>query len=158
MDGDDQSEQQQQQQFPNMRNLVSLLTGGGGAEMISSGRNNHHYPQIVWDKLEELAGGFLEEAEDAVHELFSDNKIDTGEDCSGFDSDRDTEQEISAIVKAVPRVLSRRFEDRELPIHKLSWMHVSDENDDGILRCNIKAVSFIPILAQLGIDKKSGGN
>ena len=101
------------------------------------------------NKTDELVENFLANLEDDVPDMLCDNYIDAG-NYSGLDSDRDTEAEVEAIVRIFPEVLTRREDDENFyyPIQLLTFAH----DEDGNWRCNVKAVSFIPLIARIAIE------
>ena len=64
---------------------------------------------------------------------------------NGLDSDRDTEEEIKVAVRFFPEVISDSASYQPDPIYK-QLMADFDDN------YNVKALSFIPVLAELGIE------
>ena len=107
------------------------------------------------NKTDELVENFLQVLGDDIHDMLCDNYTEA-ENYSGLDSDRDTEAEIEATVRSFPEVLTRRIYDDDdddneyfhYPIQQLAFAH--DEDSDW--QCNVKAVSFIPLLARLAIE------
>ncbi|OEU17866.1 hypothetical protein FRACYDRAFT_238294 [Fragilariopsis cylindrus CCMP1102] len=63
---------------------------------------------------------------------------DDDDDYNGLDSGRDTEEEVEAIIRFFPEVLSTADEDFIYPIQRLA--------------CNIKVISFIPLYVRLAIE------
>ncbi|MGK3749528.1 MAG: hypothetical protein ACI8RD_001823 [Bacillariaceae sp.] len=97
-------------------------------------------------KTDELVEEFLENLEDDIYDMLCDNDIAADNYC-GLDSDRDTEEEVETVIRFFPEVLSRRKEDGDgnfYPIQLISFTHHWG--------CNVKAVSFIPIVARIAID------
>jgi hypothetical protein len=83
---------------------------------------------------------FLKNLGNDIHELLCDIDV---ENYDGLDSDRDTEEEVETALRIFPKVLSRKggcFD--EYPIHYLASSY----------RCNVKAISFIPIVARVAIE------
>ncbi|OEU12758.1 hypothetical protein FRACYDRAFT_244031 [Fragilariopsis cylindrus CCMP1102] len=133
---DEQQQQQQQQQ-----QAVVLLK-----KMILVLEQKETFPFQTRNKTDELVANFLENLEDDIHDMLCDNYTEAG-NYRGLDSDRDTEAEVEAIVRFFPAVLTRSEED-EYPIQILAVAH----NEDGDWQCNVKAVSFIPLLLRLAIE------
>lgn len=108
------------------------------------------FPFLVRNKIDEMATNdiFLHGVEEAVHDLLIDNAANN---YTGLDRDRDTEEEVEFAIRCFPGVLSRGIETNigsKYPIAlQLYFNHGGD-----VFRCNIKAVSFIPLLARLGIE------
>ena len=114
-----------------------------------------------------LACQFLQKLGNDVHEMLCDNATEA-ENYSGLDSDRDTEAEVETIISFFPEVLARRKAQRwvyasfhiagdegrwvdadgvgDYPIQCLSYV-----SGFRIRLCNLKAVSFIPLLARVAI-------
>ena len=107
------------------------------------------FPVQNRNSIDELVDRFLEEVEDSVHDLLCNNDVDA-DNYRGLDSDRDTEAEVETAIRFFPEVLSRR-EDRfdEYPIQLLPCLYGDSAED---YRCNLKAVSFIPIVARLAVE------
>ena len=108
------------------------------------------------NKTDELIETFLQVLGDDIHDMLCDNYTEA-ENYSGLDSDRDTEAEIEATVRSFPEILTRRIYDDDddddneyfhYPIQQLAFAH--DEDSDW--QCNVKAVSFIPLLLRLAIE------
>ena len=80
--------------------------------------------------------------------MLCDNDFD---DYHGLDSDRDTEEEVETTLRCFPELLSRRNREgvTKWPIHFLCYVY--DETNENF-RCNLKAVSFIPLVARLSIE------
>lgn len=92
----------------------------------------------------------------SVHDMLCS---DTPGAYRGLDSDRDTEQEVETILRIVPEVLKRRTAGF-YPITLQTLYDIRFENadasdvrfDDHHQLCNVKAVSFIPIMAKVAIE------
>ncbi|OEU06238.1 hypothetical protein FRACYDRAFT_266188 [Fragilariopsis cylindrus CCMP1102] len=136
-----QNEREQQQQ---QQQAVFLLR-----KMILVLEHKEIFPSRSRNKTDELVVQFLEELGDDVHEMLCDNHANGGSDnYYGLDSDRDTEEEVEAIVGFFPEVLHRKGGNYNLyPIQCSTFFH----NKHGNWQCNEKAVLFIPILARLAI-------
>ncbi|OEU07581.1 hypothetical protein FRACYDRAFT_251003 [Fragilariopsis cylindrus CCMP1102] len=106
------------------------------------------------DKTDELVENFLENLEDDIHEMLCDNDImgEDGEEYGGLDSDRDTEAEVETAIRFFPEVLSRREDQFDGNIYPIQLLALARDDEDGDLQCNVKAVSFIPIVARLAIE------
>ncbi|OEU07105.1 hypothetical protein FRACYDRAFT_251839 [Fragilariopsis cylindrus CCMP1102] len=107
------------------------------------------FPVQNRNSIDELVDRFLEEVEDSVHDLLCNNHVDA-DNYRGLDSDRDTEAEVETAIRCFPDVLSRR-DDRfdEYPIRILHCLRLHTGADR---ICNLKAVSFIPIVARLAVE------
>lgn len=77
---------------------------------------------------------FREQIEDEVHSMICGYDLD---------ADRDTEEEVKAVISVFPEVLSRRNDDGYYPMEVLLGKHY---------KINLKAISFLPLLAKLGIE------
>uniref|UniRef100_A0A6U9YPY2 Uncharacterized protein n=1 Tax=Pseudo-nitzschia australis TaxID=44445 RepID=A0A6U9YPY2_9STRA len=64
----------------------------------------------------------------------------------GLNSDHDTEQQVETALRFFPRVLSTKNEEGLYPIQA----QVTNKRQS----CNLKAVSFVPLFARLGIELK----
>jgi hypothetical protein len=115
-------------------------------KLISVLERKEHFPLFKRDEIDILIREFLFNLGDDVHDMICDDTIDAG-DYRGLDSDRDTEAEIETAVRFFPDVLSRRGRFNLYPIQLLVF--TLGEN---MIRCNLKAVSFIPIAASLALE------
>ncbi|OEU06869.1 hypothetical protein FRACYDRAFT_252769 [Fragilariopsis cylindrus CCMP1102] len=102
-------------------NLISLL------------QQKKEYPKRTRKKMNYLVKEFLNKTKDDLHRLLCEYDPD-----NGLDSDRDTEEEVEAIIRFFPEVLSTADEHFICPIQRLV--------------CNITVVSFIPLYVRLAIE------
>jgi hypothetical protein len=117
-------------------------------QLISVLEGFDEIPFQTRNKTDELVENFLEELEDDIHDMLCDNNIEA-DNYRGLDSDRDTEEEVETVIRFFPDVLTRRGgTDDCYPIQLLSYTCY----EDGFWGCNVKAVSFIPIVARLAIE------
>ena len=106
------------------------------------------FPFLVRNKIDAMANVVLHGVEEAVHDLLIDNAAN---DYKGLDRDRDTEEEVEFAIRCFPGVLSRGIETNigvKYPIALLLYFNHGGD----VFRCNVKAASFIPLLARLGIE------
>ena len=140
-----QFEQQEQQAAVNHLKIITVL----GKKIEFPLRNRK--------KIDELIKEFLDKLEMDVHALICNYSDDddyglVGYDVDpyrGLDSDRDTEMEVETAIRFFPNILSRKgglF--NEYPIQCLLHLHREDQRWYG----NMKAVSFITLLARLAIE------
>jgi hypothetical protein len=116
--------------------LISVLEGFDGI------------PFQTRNKTDELVEEFLGNLEEDVHDMLCDNNVNS-DNYRGLDSDRDTEAEVETIIRVFPDVLTRRGGIYLLyPIQCLAFI-LSDLQE---CMCNLKAVSFIPLVAMLAIE------
>ncbi|OEU18284.1 hypothetical protein FRACYDRAFT_236560 [Fragilariopsis cylindrus CCMP1102] len=136
---DEQQQQQQQQQ------AVVLLK-----KMILVLEQKETFPLQTRNKTDALVENFLEKLGNHVHDMLCDMSDDNDgdENYRGLDSDRDTEEEVEAILRFFPEVLHRGGDHGVYPIRLLA----SARDEDGSWKCNVKAVSFIHIVARLTIE------
>jgi hypothetical protein len=120
------------------------------------------YPFPTRNKTNELVENFLENLGDDIHDMICSSNNDSNNNYRGLDSDRDTEEEVETVIRFFPEVLTRTKQfawyegedDNELitedlyPIQLLAFTR-RDEDD---WACNMKAVSFIPLVARLAIE------
>jgi hypothetical protein len=136
-DDDDEDDEDEEDETAAADNEQRCLTA------ISLLQKKKEYPKRTRNKINRLTREFLQKLGNDVHDMLCKNE---SENYHGLDSDRDTEEEVEAIVRFFPDVLSKVDEMEELyPIQHLALMCT----DEGSFRCNIKAVSFIPIIARL---------
>jgi hypothetical protein len=95
-----------------------------------------------------LVEEFSNETRNDVHYMICDNNGDDDE-YRGLDSDRDTVQEVEAILRVFPDIISRRDDEGEYPIQCLTriYCHINPT-----WQCNCKAVAFVPIVVELAIE------
>ncbi|OEU11652.1 hypothetical protein FRACYDRAFT_244770 [Fragilariopsis cylindrus CCMP1102] len=107
-------------------------------------------------KINVLIEEFLVKLEDDIHDMFFENELDEADIYVGLDSDRDTEDEVETAIRFFPEVLSRGkpFFPEGILYYPIQELAVANDahNDDGIWQCNVKTVSFIPIVARLAIE------
>jgi hypothetical protein len=144
-------EQQEQQAAVDPRRRRHL-------KIISVLEKKEEFPLCNINKIDELIEEFLDKLETDVHALIcnfdeydEDDDADPGDDADyrGLDSDRDTEKEVETAIRFFPNVLTRiggRL--NEFPIQCLLYLHRKDRK----WYCNMKAVSFITLLARLAIE------
>ncbi|VEU39382.1 unnamed protein product [Pseudo-nitzschia multistriata] len=123
------------------------------SKAISILQQKEKFPVLVRYKIDALENAFLEGVETAICDLLC-NRNNTADrisrvtsrnhniDAYGLDSDRDTEAEVAHAIATCPRVLRKKiqhaFEGYRYPI--------------AVQLNNPKAVSFVPLLAKLGIE------
>ncbi|OEU23301.1 hypothetical protein FRACYDRAFT_267496, partial [Fragilariopsis cylindrus CCMP1102] len=144
-------------------------------KLISVLQRKVTYPTRTIDKIDHLVDDFLENLEDDVHQMLCSNDADANS-YQGLDSNIDTEAEVEAIIRIFPNVLSKRkrimwtdedadheHEERVLSLYRPIQLLAFTIHEDESLRINLKAVSFIPVVARLAIefgcfdDKLRGG-
>merc|ERR1711971_1042634 len=104
------------------------------------------FPARQRNKIDELVDLFLDSLGDDIHEMLCNQ--DSGENYRGLDSDRDTEAEVETVVRFFPHVLSQRGGRYDwYPIKCLTTIY-----DNGDFVHNLKAVSFVHVLARLAIE------
>ena len=99
-----------------------------------------------------FAQQFIANVKEDIYETLTDMRlVEDGYD--GFDSERDTKEEVETAIRSCPEVLTRRDEHSigRLPIQCLTLMH----GDNNLLVCNVNAVSFVPLVAKLAIEFNS---
>jgi hypothetical protein len=104
------------------------------------------YPKRTRNKIDRLAAVFLQKTELDIHAMLCE-KNSYADNYRGLDSDRDTEDEVEAAIRFFPEVLSKRSQER-LPVHFITCCFGKREH----VLCNLKAVSFIPLVARLTIE------
>jgi hypothetical protein len=147
MDDDNiDNEENQQVQETEQERIVAATAAARRRRLrlISVLEGCDEFPFRTRNKTNELVDIFLEEFGDDIHDHLC---ITDAEDYRGLDSDRDTEEEVEAIVRFFPEALTRRKEAL-YPIQLLAFVR----DEDGGWQCNVKAVSFIPLLARLAIE------
>jgi hypothetical protein len=155
-----QDEQQQQPQ-PQPQQAVVLLK-----KMILVLEQKETFPFRTRNKTDELVENFLQELGDDVHDMICDNHIDADNYC-GLDSKRDTEEEVEAILRVFPEVLSRRkgivvdifvvdddddADDVDIREFFYPIQLIGSKRGEGLKMSNVEAVVFVPLLARLAIE------
>jgi hypothetical protein len=102
------------------------------SSLISLIQQKKEYPKRTRKKMNRLVKEFLNKTKDDLHRLMCEYGPE------GLDSDRDTEEEVEAIIRFFPEVLSTADEHFICPIQRLV--------------CNITVVSFIPLYVRLAIE------
>lgn len=103
-------------------------------------------------RIVELAQQFVEGVGDDIQEMITDTRtIKKG--YQGLDSERDTEAEVTTMLGFYPEVLTQTEERWNImvPIQCLASMF----DHDCKFVCNTKAVSFVPLFAELAIQFNS---
>jgi hypothetical protein len=151
MEANIENNNEEDQQFEQDRIAAAAAARRRRLKLISVLEGFDGIPFQTRNKTDELVEEFLENLEDDVHGMICSNDLGA-DDYRGLDSDRDTEAEVEAIIRFFPEALTRTKELEGVgnlyPIQFLSCTC----NEDGIWGCNVKAVSFIPIVARLAIE------
>jgi hypothetical protein len=137
---DEQQQQQHQQANVLLKKLILVL------------QYRETFPLRTGNQTDELVEKFLAELGKDVHNMLCDsNTTDIDSDnYRGLDSERDTEAEVEAIVRIFPEVLTRKKPcgpEDYYPIQLLTFAL-----DEYHFQCNVKTVSFIPIVARIAIE------
>ena len=115
--------------------------------------NRLQFPSPQRDRsIVRFAQQFIANVKEDIYETLTDMRlVEDGYD--GFDSEKDTEEEVETAIRSCPEVLTRRDEHSigRLPIQCLTLMH----GDNNLLVCNVNAVSFVPLVAKLAIEFNS---
>ncbi|OEU06163.1 hypothetical protein FRACYDRAFT_273134, partial [Fragilariopsis cylindrus CCMP1102] len=139
-----QQEQEQQQ-------VIAAATKQRHLKIDSVLEKKEKFPLRNRNKIDVLIKEFLEKLGDDIHDMLCGDNID--EIYRGLDSDRDTEEEVETAIRFFPEVLSRRKDVYAGILHyPIQELAITLDEDDGCWRCNLKAVSFIPIVARLAIE------
>lgn len=123
------------------------------------------------DKIDELVDHFFEYLKADINCMLCSRytaaeeyvQFEEEEEYYGLDSNRDTEEEVEAAIRLFPRVLSTiwpdtnyidnsymsedDYEHRKYPIQLLAFSRITPA-----LGCNVKALSFIPVVVRLAIE------
>lgn len=93
---------------------------------------------------------FLSMLYEKLHELLSENvDVEELDESKGLNYDRgDTREQMETILKFFPQVLSEEHD--QVDGHALVWQAGTSDG-----QCNLKAVQFIPLFAELGISFNS---
>ena len=103
------------------------------------------------NKINELARQFLKNLGNDIHDMLCEDDVEA-DDYFGLDSNRDTEAEIETALRFFPELLSRTKKAthgyRFYPIDLLAYTR----SGNNIGKCNLKAVSFVPLVVRLAIE------
>eukprot|EP00751_Fragilariopsis_kerguelensis_P019343 CAMPEP_0170839086 /NCGR_PEP_ID=MMETSP0734-20130129/3785_1 /TAXON_ID=186038 /ORGANISM="Fragilariopsis kerguelensis, Strain L26-C5" /LENGTH=313 /DNA_ID=CAMNT_0011206661 /DNA_START=67 /DNA_END=1005 /DNA_ORIENTATION=- len=102
-------------------------------------------PLRTRNKLNELVKELLSHTKDDIHDMLCDQNED---DYRGLDSNRDTEAEVETALRFFPEVLPL-LKDNLYPIQRLCRF--------SNYKFNVKAASFVSILARVAIESHSFG-
>ncbi|OEU17918.1 hypothetical protein FRACYDRAFT_238348 [Fragilariopsis cylindrus CCMP1102] len=144
---DDDDHQQVQQEQQAAAAAAAAVADQRHSKIMSVLKRKKKFTLRHRKQIDELVETFLEALEQDIYDMLCDNDFDN---YHGLDSDRDTEEEVETTLRCFPELLSRRNDDYfHYPIHSLPYLYdVTNEN----IRCNLKAVSFIPLVARLSIE------
>ena len=143
-----------------------IVTTSRHLEINSVLKRKKTFPLRTRNKVDVLVQEFLDKLKDDIHDMLYHGDYD--DEYRGLDCNRDTEEEVEAIVLLFPDVLTRRkqiheirdvdeydsededpFDVREFyPIQSLAVKCIGFHDD---FVSNVKAVSFIPLFARLAI-------
>ena len=99
-----------------------------------------------------VAQQFIHSVKDDIHKTITDMRtVDEGYD--GFDSERDTDEEVEAALRCGPEVLSR--DDELFGLSPIRCITTMQSEDNTHIVCNTKAASFVPLFARLAIEFNS---
>jgi hypothetical protein len=177
-DNDSDNDQQQQQilimeeQAAAAATAIAIATATAAKkrrtriELISLLQQHDEFYLRARNKIDDLAEEFLEKMEDDIHNMLCEDNIENN--YNGLDDSRDTENEVETAIRFFPAVLSKRKAGR--------WREADDDEDDdeeenewiegeypiqylALMRnefyckmCNLKAVSFVPLVARIAIE------
>ena len=145
-------------------NIDAAVTAADAAEAAEVAEQKHLKMMSVLEQkkklpvqTDELIEEFLDTVKSNIHGMICSNDL---ENYHGLDSDRDTEQEVETAIRLFPKVLTTKYiiglhdDDDEYvesfyPVQLLAFSH---RGEPSIRRCNLKAVSFIPLLIRLAIE------
>ena len=138
-------------------------------DVISAIQRKKELPLRTREKIDELVGHFFEHLKADIHCMLCSRytaanenlQFEEDDEYYGLDSDRDTEEEVEAVIRLFPRVLSTvwpnrygdyeyrddDYENRKHPIQLLAFSRITAD-----FECNTKAASFIPLVARLAIE------
>jgi hypothetical protein len=119
-------------------------------KLISMLQRKEQYHKRTRNKMDVLVEEFLTKTKDDIHDMLCDNHV-YSKNYDGLDSDRDTEEEVETTIMLFPEVLSRRKED-SLDSYPIQHLASAVDHDRQVMLCNVKAVSFIPILARIAVE------
>ena len=102
------------------------------------------FPTRQRNKIDDLVEEFLTNLGNDIHDMLCDQN--EGDDYCGLDSDRDTEAKVETAIRLFPEVLSRRGGEYN------NWFPIECLLYNTNYHCNLKAVSFVHVLATLAIE------
>jgi hypothetical protein len=128
-------------------------------KVISVLKRKEELPSETGNEIDGLVEEFLDKVEINILNLLCNNDNSDSDDYRGLDSDRDTAQEVETAIRFFPDVLSHRIEYYNeaylYPIHLMAFAWNAEEVEEGEeawYRCNVKTVSFVPVVARLAIE------
>jgi hypothetical protein len=120
-------------------------------KLISVLKKKEKLPSETGNEIDGLVEEFLDKVETNILNLLCNNDNSDSDDYRGLDSNRDTAQEVETAIRFFPDVLSRRIEYYNeaylYPIHLMAFARNAI-----CYRCNVKTVSFVPVVARLAIE------
>jgi hypothetical protein len=172
IDNDDEQQQQQLEQDQEQQAAAAADNDAhrrkGRVKLVSVLDRNEEFSFRTRNKIDVLTERFLRDLENDIFDMLCDNGVN---DYHGLDSDRDTEQEVETTIRFFPEILSRQ---KAIVLDENEDDDDDDDDDDeeeeeeveifypieflsftrqfNILFCNMKAVSFIPVLARVAIE------
>ena len=123
----------------NNRRRLKLITALEREREYSS-RKRFKIEELV-DPFRTLVETFLRKLRNDVHDMLCAKECIDVDNYRGLDSTRDTEAEVGAILKVFPNVLTRRKQ-----LGHFNYVPIQ------LLALNVKAVSFMPLVARLSIE------
>jgi hypothetical protein len=108
-------------------------------------------PSETGNEIDGLVEEFLDKVETNIRNLLcSKGDPETGY-YHGLDSNRDTKEEVETAIRFFPDVLSHRREYYDGEMYPIQLMAFA-WNEEGCYGCNVKTVSFVPVVARLAIE------
>ncbi|OEU12801.1 hypothetical protein FRACYDRAFT_244076 [Fragilariopsis cylindrus CCMP1102] len=155
----DQDEVAAAQQEQEQQQVIAAATKQRHLKIDSVLEKKGKFPLRNRKKIDGLIQEFLEKLGDDIHGMLFDNQYPDYDTYDGLDSDRDTEEELETAIRFFPEVLSRRKDvsPPSNPRHRLLHYPIQDlaisrDEDNSDWQCNVKSVSFVPIVARLAIE------
>ncbi|OEU14506.1 hypothetical protein FRACYDRAFT_241053 [Fragilariopsis cylindrus CCMP1102] len=116
-------------------------------------QRKEQYHKRTRKQIDVLVEEFLIDIKDDIFDMLCDNNNNSENYYGGLDSDRDTEEEVETTIMLFPEILSLKSTNENkncygpgyYPIQCLTFRYMGLFQ----LECNLKAVSFIPLLARL---------
>jgi hypothetical protein len=160
----DQDEVAAAQQEQEQQQVIAAATKQRHLTIDSVLEKKGKFPLRNRNKIDGLIKEFLEKLGDDIHDMLFDNQYPDYDTYDGLNSDRDTEEELETAIRFFPEVLTRRktvyrnwYYPESNPKHRILHYPIQDlaisrDEDNSDWQCNVKSVSFVPIVARLAIE------
>ena len=158
-DGDDDDDDDDDNDDESLTEEEQIAADERRWKLISMLQRKEQYHKRTRKQIDVLVEEFLIDIKDDIFDMLCDNNKYSENYYGGLDSDRDTEEEVETTIRLFPEILSLKSTNENknsygpgyYPIQCLTFRY---DGDMGLFQfeCNLKAVSFIPLLARLATE------